>query len=121
MSATTRQPRVSVIIPAYNADRYIAEAINSIFSQSYQDYEIIVVDDGSTDSTPEILQSYGSRIHSISQTNGGMAAARNLGIAAAKGELIALLDHDDIFLPDKLPAQVACFDSHPGVGLVNSG
>ena len=68
MSATTRQPRVSVIIPAYNADRYIAEAINSIFSQSYQDYEIIVVDDGSTDSTPEILQSYGSRIYSISQT-----------------------------------------------------
>ncbi|EDZ96956.1 glycosyltransferase [Limnospira fusiformis KN01] len=121
MSATTRQPRVSVIIPAYNADRYIAEAINSIFSQSYQDYEIIVVDDGSTDSTPEILQSYGSRIHSISQTNGGIAAARNLGIAAAKGELIALLDHDDIFLADKLPAQVACFDSHPGVGLVNSG
>lgn len=115
------QPRVSVIIPAYNADRYIAEAINSVFSQSYQDYEIIVVDDGSTDSTLETLQSYGSGIHTISQPNSGMAAARNLGIAAAKGELIALLDHDDIFLADKLSAQVACFDSHPGVGLVNSG
>ncbi|MEB3885005.1 glycosyltransferase [Lyngbya sp. CCY1209] len=115
------QPRVSVIIPAYNADRYICMAIDSVLSQSYLDYEIIVVDDGSTDGTRNILQRYGDRIRPLHQQNGGMAAARNRGISEARGELIALLDHDDIFLDGKLQAQVSRFDSHPDAGLVNSG
>ncbi|MGC9524847.1 MAG: glycosyltransferase [Limnospira sp.] len=115
------QPRVSVIIPAYNGDRYISEAIDSVLSQSYLDYEIIVVDDGSTDGTRNILQRYGDRIRTIGQPNSGVATARNRGIAEARGELIALLDQDDMFLDGKLHAQVSRFDSHPEAGLVNSG
>ena len=113
--------KVSVVIPAYNGDRYLAAAINSILAQTYQDLEIIVVDDGSTDNTPQIAQQYGARVQYFSQTNQGVAASRNLGLAAATGAYIAFLDQDDVFLPHKLACQVALLEKDDSLGIVNSG
>lgn len=113
--------KVSVIIPAYNGDRYIGKAIDSVLQQSYHDYEIIVVDDGSSDHTSQIVQSYGSKVQYISQQNQGVAAARNRGLEIAQGEYIAFLDQDDFFLPNKLALQVALLKQQPSLGIVNSG
>lgn len=113
--------KVSVIIPAYNGDRYLAEAIDSVLAQTYSDYEIIVVDDGSTDNTRHIVEQYGSTVLYLSQNNQGVAASRNLGLAAARGEYIAFLDQDDIFLPHKLSSQVALLKQNCDLGMVNSG
>ncbi len=120
--------RVSVIIPAYNCGLYLSEAIASVLSQTYKNYEIIVVNDGSTDDTAKILASYQDQIQAksiafqvISQSNQGVAAARNRGLQAATGELIAFLDADDCFWPEKLTRQVACFEALPGLGIVISG
>ena len=113
--------RVSVIIPAYNGDRYIAEAIDGVLSQTFSEYEVIVVDDGSTDDTSQIARQYGDRVNYLSQANQGVAASRNLGLAAARGEYIAFLDQDDVFFPHKLSAQVALLDEDPNLGIVNSG
>ncbi|MDJ0568546.1 MAG: glycosyltransferase family A protein, partial [Pleurocapsa sp. MO_192.B19] len=113
--------KVSIIIPAYNGDRYIAEAIEGILTQTYSDYEIIVVDDGSTDNTRQIIQQYGDRIQYLSQTNQGVAASRNLGLKASQGEYIAFLDQDDVFLPHKLASQVTLLDQNPALGIANSG
>ncbi|NEP90139.1 MAG: glycosyltransferase family 2 protein [Okeania sp. SIO2C2] len=121
MSTTTKTPRVSVIIPVYNGDRYIRQAIESILSQTYQSYEIIVIDDGSTDNTSLVLEPYVKAIRYIYQKNQGVSAARNHGIDLARGELIAFLDADDFFLPDKLTAQVGVFDAQPNLGIVHSG
>lgn len=117
----SNKSRVSVIIPTYNCDRYIAQAIDSVLGQTYRDYEIIVIDDGSTDNTPQVLQPYSNRIRYIRQQNYGVSVARNRGIESAKGELVAFLDSDDFFLPDKLAAQVAVFDTQPELGIVHSG
>lgn len=114
-------PLVSVIIPAYNGDRFISEAIESVLQQTYQHFEIIVVDDGSTDRTSIVLQPYFDRIHYRQQQNQGVAVARNRGLELAKGELIAFLDQDDTFLPDKLSLQVNCFEANPQLGIVHSG
>ena len=116
-----KPPRVSVIIPAYNAEKYLEEALSSVFAQTYTDYEVIVIDDGSTDSTREILAPYRERIRYVWQENQGVSAARNHGIYLARGELIAFLDADDLFLPHKLQQQVAVFDKFPQLGIVNSG
>jgi glycosyltransferase involved in cell wall biosynthesis len=113
--------KVSVIIPAYNGDRYIGEAIDSILAQTYKDYEIIVVDDGSTDNTAQVAQQYGNQIQYLSQTNQGVAASRNLGLSVAKGEYIAFLDQDDLFLSHKLLAQVTLLEKNPSLGIANSG
>ncbi|MEO0836014.1 MAG: glycosyltransferase family A protein [Cyanobacteria bacterium J06642_3] len=113
--------KVSVIIPAYNGDRYLGAAIDSILEQTFTDYEIIVVDDGSTDNTPQIAQQYGAAVRYLSQTNQGVAASRNLGLSTAKGEYITFLDQDDIFLPHKLASQVDLLDQDPNLGMVNSG
>ena len=113
--------KVSVIIPAYNGDRYIQEAIACILAQTYTDYEIIVVDDGSTDNTPQIIKQYGDRIRYFSQINQGVAASRNLGLTKAEGEYIAFLDQDDVFLPHKLASQVALLEQNNSLGIVNSG
>ncbi len=113
--------KVSVIIPTYNGGRYIRRAIESVLTQTYQDYEIIVVDDGSTDDTAEILQPYRDRITYIYQTNQKLPVARNNGIARARGEYLAFLDSDDLFLPDQLAVQVRALDERPEVGLVASG
>ena len=121
MSNQTVTPRVSVIIPVYQGDRFLAEAVESVLNQNFTDYEIIVIDDGSTDNSHAVLQPYYNSIHYVFQKNQGVAAARNRGIQIAKGELIAFLDQDDFWLSDKLALQVACFESQPNLGMVNSG
>jgi glycosyltransferase involved in cell wall biosynthesis len=99
-------PLVSVIIPTYNRGHVVPEAIESVLRQTYLRLEVIVVDDGSTDNTPECLQQFAGRIRVVTQENAGPAAARNRGIEMARGELIAFLDSDDLWLPRKLERQV---------------
>jgi len=114
-------PTVSVIIPVYNAENYIEETLKSVFNQSYTDYEIIVVDDGSTDNTPEILNRYGDKIIYIRQENsGGPSSPRNRGIKIAKGKYIALFDSDDLMFEKKLQSDVNILDNCPDVSLVFS-
>jgi len=97
---------VSVIIPTYNRRKTIERAVNSVLAQTWKEIEVIVVDDGSTDQTDEILKGYGDRIRVIRQQNGGPSAARNTGIKAATGEIISFLDSDDAWLPLKTERQV---------------
>lgn len=118
VSPNPQAPRVSVVIPAYNAERCIGEAIQSVLKQSYREWEVVVVDDGSTDRTSEVVAGFGERVRYLRQTNAGAAAARNAGIREARGELIAFLDADDVWLPDKLQLQVAYLDAHPETALV---
>lgn len=106
-------PRVSVVIPTYNQPKLLAETLDSVFAQTFTDYEVIVVNDGSTDETEAYLQSLGTKIRLITQENQGIGAARNRGIAEARGDLVALLDHDDIWKPQKLEVQVAFLEKHP--------
>ena len=113
--------KVSVIIPTYNSGRYIKEAIDSVLAQTYTNYEIIVVDDGSTDNTSQIVQAYGDRVHYFYQENQGVAVSRNRGLRESQGEYIAFLDHDDVFFPDKLSEQICCLEQHPEAGIVHSG
>lgn len=108
-----RQPTVSVVIPTFNRARLIGAAIDSVLDQDFADVELIVVDDGSTDDTFRLISAYGDRLRSIRQENRGVSAARNAGIRSAGGNLIALLDSDDEWLPGKLAAQVAFFEDHP--------
>lgn len=112
---------VSVVIPAYNRAHTLAQAINSVLAQSYKRYEIIVVDDGSTDTTREVIERYGDAVWYVHQKNKGPSAARNTGIRHARGEFIAFLDSDDVWREDKLARQVACFAGNPQVGIVASG
>ncbi|GAP96220.1 glycosyltransferase family 2 protein [Leptolyngbya sp. NIES-2104] len=115
---------VSVIIPAYNAEAFIGQTLDSVLEQTYQDFEIIVVDDGSGDRTAEIVESYAQRdrrIRLIRQANSGVAAARNLAIEASNGEYISPIDADDIWYPEKLEKQVRCIEAaDETVGLVYS-
>jgi glycosyltransferase involved in cell wall biosynthesis len=117
-------PKVSVIIPTYNAEKFISETIASVMTQTYPDWEIIAVDDGSIDRTPEILRKYAEKfpqkIRVIVQKNSGVSVARNTGIAASKGEYLAFLDHDDLWLPEKLERQVDLLDANKELGLVYS-
>jgi glycosyltransferase involved in cell wall biosynthesis len=112
--------RVSIIIPAYNAEKYIADTVESVLVQSFRDLECIVVDDGSIDRTGEIAMGFGERIRYIRQENAERSAARNRGIALASGDYIGFLDADDILLPEKLKEQVAFLDAHPGYDVVYS-
>ncbi|WP_434222722.1 glycosyltransferase family 2 protein [Limnospira platensis CENA597] len=113
---------MSVIIPVYNCDRFLGEAIDSVLIQTYQDYEIIVIDDGSTDETSQVVASLGHKIRYFHQENQGSAVARNLGIQQAEGELIAFLDADDFWLlPEKLAQQVSLFDQQPNLAMVQTG
>jgi len=105
--------RVSVVIPAFHAATFIRRTIDSVLAQSYRDFEVIVVDDGSPDNTSEVAGSYGARVRCIRQANAGDAAARNAGIAAADGPWIAFLDHDDEWLPAKLERQMHLLAEHP--------
>jgi glycosyltransferase involved in cell wall biosynthesis len=111
-------PRVSVIIPVYNAEEYLAETIRSVFAQTYRDYEIIAVDDGSTDNTLHALRRFEPQIKVLAKTNGGPASARNLAINNSTGEYIAFLDSDDIWIEDKLEEQVAFLDKNTEMGLL---
>lgn len=115
------RPTVSVVIPTYNHERYIAEALDSVLAQTYKDYEVIVVDDGSIDNTREVVESFGAAIRYIYQQNQRMSAARNTGIRSAHGEYIAFLDSDDIWLPEKLEKQMKVFSTYPNLALVSCG
>jgi glycosyltransferase involved in cell wall biosynthesis len=113
MTESLNKPLVSVIIPTYNRGWIVQEAIDSVLNQDFTDYELIVVDDGSDDDTAMILAGYGESISVLHQPNKGVSAARNHGIAAASGQLIAFLDSDDLWLPRKLSTQVKFFKDHP--------
>jgi glycosyltransferase involved in cell wall biosynthesis len=110
-------PLISVIIPAYNAGRYLGEALISVFGQDYSPMEVIVVDDGSTDETAAVAQSYSGVIYTC-QSNKGPAAARNTGIGMAHGDFIAFLDADDLWPPDRLKIQVPYFIADPNIEVV---
>lgn len=109
---------MSVIVPAYNAAAYVAEAVDSVLAQDYAQVEVIVVNDGSKDNTLDVLRGYGDRIRVIDQANAGPPRARNAGLAEVRGEFVAFLDADDIWLPTKLSAQVAHLRANPDVGTV---
>ncbi len=104
---------ISCIVPVYNGERFVSEALDSIFAQTYRPIEVIVVDDGSTDGTPEILARYGERIQRFRQDNLGPAAARNRGIEMARGKYVAFLDADDVWHKNKLERQMQRFTENP--------
>ena len=111
------QALVSVVIPVYNGERFVAEAVDSALAQDHPNKEILVIDDGSRDRSLDILARYGSAIRVISVSNGGPARARNLGMREARGDYIAFLDTDDIWASGKLSAQVAHMQAHPATGV----
>lgn len=113
-------PKVSVIIPAYNAAGCVRRAVDSVLAQSFRDFELLVVDDGSSDDTLEVLAAYGDRLRPLAQANGGPAAARNHGLRQARGEYVAFLDADDHWRPDKLARQVQLLDARPEIGFCSS-
>lgn len=110
-------PLVSVVIPSYNSAATLAETLQSVVAQTWPRLEIIVVDDGSSDGTPEVLARHAGRVRAIRQANGGLAAARNTGCAAAQGEFIALLDADDLCMPERIGAQASFMMGRPDVVL----
>lgn len=110
-------PRVSVLIPTYNAGRYLGAALESVLGQTYQDFEIIVVDDGSEDDTAAVAARY-PQVRYFYNAHSGISVTRNLAISKAKGEMIAFLDADDMWAPDKLEKQVAYLDRYPECQLV---
>jgi glycosyltransferase involved in cell wall biosynthesis len=113
---------VSVIIPAYNMARFLPQAVESVLAQSYANWEVQIIDDGSKDNTPEVVQQWGGnpRIRVHRQVNGGLSHARNQGIALTRGNYLALLDADDIWEPNKLALQMPLFREQPKVGVVYS-
>jgi len=116
--ARSQAPLVSVVIPAYNGQEFIREAIESALAQTYRPIEILVIDDGSPVSMKEAVAGFGPEVRYLRQENGGTASARNLGWRSAGGEFIALLDQDDLWLPQKLERQVPRFAEDPRIGLV---
>lgn len=111
---------VSIIIPTFNRAGMLREAIESALGQTYSRYEILVVDDGSTDDTESVVSAYGGPVRYVKRENGGVGAARNTGLAMARGDLVAFLDSDDMWKPSKLEVQVRLFERLPRVGLVFS-
>jgi glycosyltransferase involved in cell wall biosynthesis len=110
---------VSTIIPVYNGERYLAQAIESVLAQTYRPVEIIVVDDGSTDSSADVAKRFAdSQVQYFYQTNSGPGAARNQGVNLARGDFFAFLDADDVWLADKLTLQMAAFASNPELDMV---
>ena len=112
------QPLVSVVIPTYNRAEYLKQALSSVFRQTFTDYEVIVVDDGSTDETPDVLKDYQDRIISLRQENSGAARARNRGIRLARGRWVAFLDSDDMWQPVALERLIAAAAHYPDAGLI---
>ena len=112
--ATVANPLISCIVPVYNGERFLAEALDSILGQTYRPLEVIVVDDGSTDATAEIAAGYAPQVTCLRQDNCGAASAKNRGISASRGQLIAFLDADDLWLPGKLERQEARLRERPG-------
>ena len=123
MNIKTMTPTISIIMPVLNGERYIAEALESIRRQTCTDFELLVIDDGSTDRTAEIAQGFASTLdlkYVRHETNQGITRSVNDGLRRASGQFIAFLDHDDLWLPDFLETQLAHLTSHPDVGLVHS-
>jgi glycosyltransferase involved in cell wall biosynthesis len=109
---------VSVIIPAYNAENYVAEAVESALGQSYRPLEVILVNDGSTDRTAGVAATFGEKIRYTCRTNGGIGAARNAGVRLAQGAFISFLDADDLWVADKVAIQVSLLRGDPSLDLV---
>lgn len=110
--------RVSVIITAFNEAKYLSEAIDSALGQTYAPFEVVIVDDGSTDETPTVAASFGRAIHYDRQPHKGLSATLNRGVQLAQGDLFAFLDHDDVWVPDKLQKQIAVLQAHPEIDMV---
>jgi glycosyltransferase involved in cell wall biosynthesis len=119
MTQKTEPPAISVVIPAFNAAWCVHKAIDSVLAQEFRDFELLVIDDGSTDNTDVVLARYGDAIQVVRQPNGGLSNARNAGIRESRGELVAFLDADDWWLPGKLARQVALMRAQPTVGFVS--
>lgn len=117
----TEKPTVSVVIPTFNMSRCICDAVESVLNQTYKDFELIVVDDGSTDETEFVLKEFAGHIRYDKQKNGGVSAARNRGIELARGQFIAFLDADDLWLPHKLELQMQAFVRQKDLALVACG
>lgn len=115
MHSDSSRPAVSVVIPAYNAASYIEETLDSVLAQTYRDFETIVIDDGSTDNTGEVISQYGDAVRYIRKENGGSASARNRGIREARGRYIAFLDADDLWIPEKLERLHELFEKDPAL------
>jgi glycosyltransferase involved in cell wall biosynthesis len=116
-------PRVSVVLPVYNGEPFLTQAIDSVLAQSFRDFELIAIDDGSTDASGEILDRFAradSRVAALHQANAGMVAALNRGLSLARGELIARMDQDDVAHPERFARQVAFLVAHPHVAVVGS-
>lgn len=111
-------PKVSVVLPAFNAAPFLRQTIGSIATQSFTDFEIVVVDDGSTDATASIARAVDPRVRVIQQSNQGIAVARNVGLSESNGKWIAFMDHDDLWHPDKLKVQTQILENDPGCGIV---
>lgn len=112
------QPTISVIIPVYNGERYLAAALESVLAQSTPPTEVFVVDDGSNDGSVAIAQRYAPLVRCYQQANAGPGAARNQGVSMAQGDYLAFLDADDLWLPDKLASQMAYLRMHPEVDMI---
>ena len=122
-AAPQASPAVSVVMTVYNTERYVAEAVESVLSQTFRDFEFIVIDDGSTDRSPAILRDYAARdrrIKLVSRPNTGIVAAANEGISMARGRYLARMDSDDVCLPRRFETQVRYLDEHPECVLVGS-
>ena len=114
-------PLISVIIPAYNAQDFIQKALDSVLAQSYSHYEVLIVNDGSTDNTEALVKTYHDpRVKLISQSNGGLSNARNTGIKNAKGNYLAFLDADDYWIAEKLEKQIEILRRHPEVSFCST-
>jgi glycosyltransferase involved in cell wall biosynthesis len=121
MTPTTEvRPTVSVVVPAFNAAWCIGRAVDSVLAQTFRDFELIVVDDGSTDDTAQVLQRYGTALRLVRKRNGGLSSARNAGIAAARGEMVAFLDADDWWFERKLERQMELMRLRPQVGFCST-
>lgn len=123
MPQSSDPPLVSVLMPAYNAARYVGEAIDSVLSQTLSDFELLAIDDGSTDDTPRILREYAARdprVRVLTLPNGGIGAALNAGLAQSRGAFIARMDSDDVCLPERFKKQVDFLQAHPECVLVGS-
>lgn len=110
---TEFHPKVSIVIPVYNGEDYLREAIDSALAQTYDNYEIIVVNDGSTDRTDEIILSYGNKLRYFSKSNGGQSSALNMGIEKMEGEYFSWLSHDDVYFPNKIETQIQFLSDYP--------
>jgi hypothetical protein len=121
MAEEARAPRVSVVMPLFNAAPYVEKAVRSVLEQTYRDFELIIVDDGSTDGSAETVRAITDpHIRLITKANEGIASALNAGVAAARGEFIARMDADDVAMPERLARQVAYMDAHSELGLLGT-